>query len=36
MTKREHRRCMEIVMAVVDRLMLEERMKAKVSGEYLF
>ena len=36
MTKREQRRCREMVMAVVDRLMLEERMQAQVSGEYLF
>ena len=35
MTKREQRRCGEMVMAVVDRLSLEERMQAKVSGEYL-
>ena len=36
MTKREQRRCREMVMAVVDRLMLEERMQAQVSREYLF
>ena len=28
MTKRKHRRCREMVMAVVDRLMLEEKMQA--------
>ena len=36
MARRERRRCKEIVMAVMDRLVLEERICAQVSDNCFF
>ena len=36
LARRERRRCKEIVMAVMDRLVLEERIRAQVSENCFF